>query len=131
MKVSKQRILPIAFACIVAGTTFFLTIENDPLYHAKHLSRHLRDINPQRTNIFGNDYFPCISIGSSNGEPWEAIRAVGTNALPMIVRMLCTRNSSLRIRCYEVLDGYPRLQMLIGSRRDVPPASKGRSRGPL
>ena len=78
----------------------------DPLYHGKRLSVHLEETKVEGIGWFGSESGPLLErapelelqLGSIGDETREAIREVGTNALPLLVGMLQGETRSDRWR---------------------------------
>jgi HEAT repeat protein len=92
MLAKRQRKLLLTLAFVVGG--IFLAVwlwpSNEPSYHGKSLSKWLDDLRigpPGQTNL-----------------AFEAIRAIGTNALPYLNKMMSLKRSPQRVAFYETIN---------------------------
>jgi hypothetical protein len=86
----------------VASALIYITQPNDPVYKGKRLSEYLAQfsahgLSPGGVNMNGGVstalILPHIELSCSDPLVYEAIHAVGTNALPMLVRMLGSKDT--------------------------------------
>jgi hypothetical protein len=102
-----KRVFGLIVALLVAALfyLFYANLDTDPTYKGKRLSQHLENLT--------NGWFSCgMPIGNSrypdkpepprvrfeyeNADALDAIAKVGTNGLPMLVRMLQSKDSVAR-----------------------------------
>ncbi len=124
MQSHKRQILFGVIVVTLVIAFVYATRENDPVYEGKRLSEHL-----QRLQGLG------ISFGGVNSSPPDgrngpsvthsddlttlyAIDAVGTNALPMLTRMLSTRDSRIKIWIQSMADQHKVIRRFIPDNRN-------------
>lgn len=64
----------------------------DPIYEGKRLSYWMRNFG----GLFGGDY-------NKRKQAYTAVKSAGTNAIPLLLQMLRTKDSPLKVRWYAVL----------------------------
>src|SRR5437899_940581 len=79
-----RAIASVVLLAVVAFAAFFALRPREPVYQGKRLSEWLADLN-------------CAGRGQINQEAENAIRQIGTNALPFLVTDLCTLDSSCKL----------------------------------
>lgn len=97
MKLAARRvILPIGLPALLLGAALLVLRQaNDPVFEGKRLSQHLQAFREHGLH-HGGVHPPRIELVCSSSNAVEAIRAVGTNALPMLVDMLGARDRLTR-----------------------------------
>ncbi len=94
---------------LLLAALFYRTRENDPLYEGKRLSEHLAAFGGGLSfgGVAKNREFtePVAELQCLDLRAYEAISRVGTNALPMLVRMLKSNDSRMRRWVRERVEG--------------------------
>lgn len=92
----------IAFAVAVIGATAFLMWRcappPDPVYHGKALSAWLREYAKQPVSFYDG--------APPQGEAVDAIRTIGTNAIPLLLRLTEARGSSVGWQIKKLVGGH-------------------------
>jgi hypothetical protein len=109
-------ILAVALMLLVAALVY-ATRDNDPMHEGKCLSKHLEaftdgGLSAGRVNLDRPEVLrvPGIELRCSDLRAYDAIRSVGTNALPMLVRMLRSYDSRPERWIYHFVQGHPFLR---------------------
>ncbi len=87
MKGRKRIVWLILLAAVMAGFSVCVWHSREPVYQGKRLSKWLEEIDP---NELDDQEVPSNSTLAA-----EAVRQIGTNAVPVLLTMLQTRDSSL------------------------------------
>lgn len=122
--IRERRIrIAIGFLALLLLTVSLLYLNrvNDPIYQGKRLSEHLLGFEDCLLSIGGGivtgelrDFpAPRVSLQSAPPIALEAISAVGTNALPMLVRMLGARDSRLDFLYNSLTEKYAPLRKVL------------------
>ena len=99
---------------VLVSALFYVTRDNDPPYEGKPLSKHLEAFRGQGlwsggvTKEIGQPAEfrePEAKFMCSDLDAYAAISKVGTNALPMLIRMLKSKDSRMRRWVWEVAEG--------------------------
>ena len=120
----KATVLIIAGAGLLAGTLFYATRPTDPVYKGKRLSAYLTAVRSAGLHLGYNwswwDEPDPIELGKPHAEcrftdehALEAVSHVGTNALPLLIRMLKTQEPLAQRWLRHLSDVYPPLQRFI------------------
>ena len=93
----RWKLIVILFVAALAGTVavIFLTRPREPSWHGKTLTEWLED--------FHNEKY--ISLLHYEGEERTAIAAMGTNAVPFLIRRVEAREGTLKAKLIGVMNG--------------------------
>jgi hypothetical protein len=89
--------------------------DNGPLYRGKRLSTYVRSANPAilwvcwDSGTFTLDP-PSVRPKFSDLNAYDAIQTTGTNALPLLIHMLRSKDSWVITRLRELGEKYPLVQ---------------------
>jgi hypothetical protein len=109
----KSKMLCGMIVGLVASALIYFSRDNDPVYQGKPLSRYLWAFSGHglsRGGVTMNTgeptvlILPNISLSCSDSVANEAIRKVGTNALPMLARMLSEKDTRLQRWIWETVE---------------------------
>jgi hypothetical protein len=96
----KRRVLwAVLLVAVVAAVVWLLMPSPEPVYQGKRLSYWLAGYDTGNYNLA----HPKGPSPASLAEADEAIRQIGTNACPILLRMLQQPNSSLTVRLFDLV----------------------------
>jgi hypothetical protein len=103
---SKPWLIATVIAVIIAAVAVFLRTPSEPAYQGKPLTHWLRGWKPLIA-------IPLASAGNAptSDEAESAMRAIGTNALPTLLRMMEHHDSPLKDRLLSLAQKIPFLRM--------------------
>jgi len=106
MKRGRVIVATVLVAIIVAGGVAYSLRSSEPIYQGRRLSAWLQDV--------GSAY-PVEA-----NQAREAVKEMGTNALPTLIRMLGTRESFLKAKLRQLSFRYPLFQRFYVPKADPP-----------
>jgi len=119
----KKQILLAGLALLIVFAFVYATRERDPVYKGRRLSEYLREVHGIGLGWGGMDQIdPGIVLDDTRPgktEASEAVLNVGTNALPMLVRLLGTRESRTRLWLRRLAEKHPVFKRLAPSGPDT------------
>jgi hypothetical protein len=112
----KQPLLA-GLALMVGFAFVYATRERDPVYKGRRLSEYLREVHGIGLGWGGMEQIEPGIVPDpprpGNMEASEAVLSVGTNALPMLVRLLGTRESRAKPWLRQLAGKYPVFKRLL------------------
>lgn len=118
---TKITVIVLLIACGIAGWVA-VTREHDPIYKSKRLSQHLAQVRvggltfggmPVKNSDFSNTPEPAqVEYECEDVDALDAMSKVGTNAIPMLLRMLSSKNSMPRVWFYSLSQKYPIIEKI-------------------
>ena len=113
------KLLTVAGLILSTGAVFWATQETDPVYQGKRLSRHLEAVKADGISagyLSGESLtvvLPGVRANWTDPNGRQAVQKVGTNAVPMLVRMLRATDGRL-VRClWNIREGNRFLKRVI------------------
>jgi len=119
----RKKLLLAGLALLVLLTFVYATRERDPVYQGRRFSQYLREVHGVGLGWGSMDQIvPGIVLDydawSGKREASEAVLNVGTNALPMLVRLLGTRESRAKLWLRRLAEKHPVFKRLVPLGRD-------------
>lgn len=117
----KKQILFAGLALLIVFAFVYATRERDPVYKGRRLSEYLREVHGIGLGWGGMDRIEpgIVHADTRNMEASEAVLNVGTNALPMLVRLLGTRESRAKLWLRRLGEKHPVFKRLAPSGPDT------------
>jgi len=113
------KLLTVAGLILSIGAVFWATHETDPVYQGKRLSRHLEAVKADGISAGHMSsgsltmVLPGVRASWTDATGREAVQKVGTNALPMLVRMLRAKDGRFARHLWRIREGHPILKRVV------------------
>jgi hypothetical protein len=123
MKTLKITAVILGIAAAISVVAFLATRVNDPMFKGRRLSSYLEAAGFKAGGFqlikedFGSG--PQIQMVPHDEEIKQAVQAVGTNAFPLLIRMVGTRESWIHIRADSLAEKHPFLRKFVPPRTNL------------
>src|SRR5713101_6630729 len=105
---------------VVVGTIGWLSLRPDePMYNGKRLSVWLKGYDGSYRSFSGSNYnsgfsnsgFSYVENATGRAEADEAVRHIGTNAIPMLLQKLRAKDSPFKVKLHALAQKLPLIKV--------------------